>query len=96
MSEYMASEHWRRTCEARALIRMYSTGELRAAYLERVAKKRGQSAADMLRADLIAELHARKHGGMLPPYCKSIRMDNDSTEWAHDYGHADNRSKRAA
>jgi geranylgeranyl pyrophosphate synthase len=39
MNDYLASEHWRRTCEARALIRMYSTGELRAAYLERVAKK---------------------------------------------------------
>lgn len=68
MNDYLASEHWRRTCDARALIRMYSTGEGRQLYIDRIAKKRGEAAAKMLREDLLYELHARRNGWMVPPY----------------------------
>lgn len=53
-----SSEARRHACETRSVVAMYQTqgGEAVKAFLDEVAKKRGQAAADRLRTDAMAEL----------------------------------------
>jgi len=93
VNTYRATEHWRRTCEARHVIRSYDNGTDRQAYIDRIEKKRGKPAAAMLKADLIAEIQARKHGWMVFPYVRAPRLTADSQEWSNEYGYND-KTKR--
>lgn len=54
-------DKYRHECEVRDCIkRFYPDGNAMAAHLVRVAKRRGQEAADRLRADALAAWQARK------------------------------------
>lgn len=54
-------EQYRHACEVRDCIRRYyPNGDLMAAYLAKVAKRRGEDAADRLRTDALIAWQARK------------------------------------
>jgi len=65
---YTHTEHWRMNCEAVYLLRTFPTGEGRAAYIARVAKKRGNAHADELRATAAHRIFCRNNGFPIPPY----------------------------
>ncbi len=56
------SEAWRHECEARAIAALPTLAERRA-WLAAIAKRRGDPAADRLRATMRAVWSARTHGG---------------------------------
>lgn len=56
------SEAWRHECEARAIAAL-PTLAARRAWLAAIAKRRGDPAADRLRATMRAVWSARTHGG---------------------------------
>lgn len=47
------SEHYRRYCEAKWVLKKYRSRGTRVAYLQRIAERRGQQAADELRSEML-------------------------------------------
>lgn len=91
---YTASEHWRMNCEASFLLRAHPTGDERAAYIARVAKKRGKGGkeyAELLRATAAHRNFCRKNGIPIPPYPVVPKLSAEAGEWSQEYGWAEGR-----